>query len=81
MAMSQQLQPLGIPIQLLGIFRLIMAVILSSVYILSSRFSPEALPISSYFQFVLLSYLIFLLFSTLVLKRRRFQTTTFIYWI
>lgn len=80
MAMSQQLQPLGIPIQLLGIFRLIMAVILSSVYILSSRFSPEALPISSYFQFVLLSYLIFLLFSTLVLKRRRFQTTTFIYF-
>ncbi len=77
--MSQDMQPRGIPIQLLGIFRLIMAVILSSVYILSARVSPEALPISRYFQVVLLTYLVFLLVSTLILKRQRFQTTKFIY--
>lgn len=78
--MKQKFQPTGIPIQLLGIFRLIMAVILSSVYILSSRVSPEALPISRYFQVVLLIYLVFLLVSTLILKRQQFQTTRFIYF-
>ena len=77
--MEKQFQPTGIPIQLLGIFRLIMAVILSSVYILSARVSPEALPISRYFQIVLLVYLVFLLVSTLILKRQKFQTTRFIY--
>ena len=77
--MAQDIQPRGIPIQLLGIFRLIMAVILSSVYILSARVSPEALPISRYFQIVLLTYLVFLLVSTLILKRQQFQTTKFIY--
>lgn len=77
--MAQDIQPRGIPIQLLGIFRLIMAVILSSVYILSARVSPDALPISRYFQIVLLTYLVFLLISTLILKRQQFQTTKFIY--
>lgn len=78
--MSEEMQPRGIPIQLLGIFRLIMAVILSSVYILSARLSPEALPISHYFQVILLIYLVFLLSSTLLLKRQKFQTTTIIYF-
>lgn len=77
--MAKDIQPRGIPIQLLGIFRLIMAVILSSVYILSARVSAEALPISRYFQIVLLTYLVFLLVSTLILKRQQFQITKFIY--
>lgn len=78
--MQKQFQPTGIPIQLLGIFRLIMAVILSSVYLLSSRVSPEALPISKYFHIILLIYLLFLLVSTLILKRLRFQTRAYIYF-
>lgn len=77
--MTEYTQPRGIPIQLLGIFRLIMAVILSSVYILSARLSPEVLPISYYFQVILLVYLVFLLVSTLILKQPKFQTTTLIY--
>lgn len=77
---KQRNNPSNIPIQLLGIFRLIMAVILSSIYILSARLSPEALPISRYFQVVLLVYLFFLLASTLFLKRSRFQTTRYIYF-
>ncbi|WP_018121785.1 sensor histidine kinase [Wohlfahrtiimonas chitiniclastica] len=80
MMQAQQIQPTGVPMQLLGIFRLIMAVILSSVYILSARVSPEALPISQYFHYILLTYLVFLLISTLILKRVRYQTTRYIFF-
>lgn len=60
-------------LQLLGIFRLVVAVILSAIYFISQKLWPLDENISHHFQLLLLSYLGFLLLSTLLLKRRPFQ--------
>ncbi len=60
--------------QILGIFRLLLATILAALYLISKRLIPTDEGLSQTFYIIFTLYLLFLLLSYLFLKRPRFQT-------
>src|SRR5699024_205104 len=60
--------------QILGIFRLLLATILAALYLISKRLIPTDEGLSQTFYIIFTLYLLFLLLSYLFLKRSRFQT-------
>ncbi len=64
------------PAQLLGVFRLILAVLLSIFYLADKRLWPLDAKLSLPFQVFLAIYLIFLLVTTLIWRKPKFQNNT-----